>query len=152
MASSMSPVPSGVWAVGQTSTVGPDFSGWKHSGMVVGLRKPMTATPAASRVMNTAVATRTLRKLRTRSCSRSADELVEQAGHLTKHVVGRGGVQQVRLGGIEVAHRALDPRPAGVAQRPAPLVPRRLPSSLKVQVDGLRQVLASVPLAHPGAQ
>lgn len=41
----------------------------------MGLTKPRMATPTASSVMSSAVASRTLRKLRTRSCSRRAAEL-----------------------------------------------------------------------------
>jgi hypothetical protein len=58
--------------VGQTTTVWPDFSGWKQSGTAEGLTMPRTATPTASRVITSEVTTRTLRKLRTRSCSRRA--------------------------------------------------------------------------------
>lgn len=62
-------------ALGQTTTARPDSSGAKHSGIIVGLTRPTTATTSASRVIARVVATRTLRKLRTRSCSRSAAEL-----------------------------------------------------------------------------
>nr|BFE80239.1 hypothetical protein GCM10020093_028400 [Planobispora longispora] len=47
----------------------------KHSGMAVGFRRPNRATPTARTVMTTVVTMRTLRKLRTRICSRPAWEL-----------------------------------------------------------------------------
>jgi len=58
--------------VGQTTTVWPDLSGWEQSGMAAGLMKPRTATPTAIKVITSEVTSSTLRKLRTRSCSRSA--------------------------------------------------------------------------------
>ena len=57
---------------GQTTTVWPDRSGWKQSGTSDGLMNPRTAMPTAIRVITTEVTIRTLRKLRTRSCSRRA--------------------------------------------------------------------------------
>ena len=43
----------------------------------------------------------------------------EQGGHLTKYVVRRREVEELSLGGVEVARRPLDKRP--IAEDPEPL-------------------------------
>ena len=62
-------------AVGQTTTASPASSGAKHNGIIVGRSKPTTASATARAAIRTVVMPSTLRKLRTRSCSRSEAEL-----------------------------------------------------------------------------
>ena len=62
-------------AVGHTTTAWPPSSGAKQSGIMVGQIAPTIAMPAASRAISRVVTTRTSRKLRKRTCSRSAAEL-----------------------------------------------------------------------------
>src|SRR4029450_711633 len=96
--------------VGQTTTVWPDFSGWKQSGTAEGLMNPRAATPTASSVITIEVISRTLRKLRTRSCSRRGGALV----------AGAPGSRPA-LGGVEVA--GAPPEGRAGHRRPYPLQP-----------------------------
>ena len=93
-------------SVGQTIVARPASSGAKHSGMSVGRKKPVSANPIASRAMRKVVASTRLRKLRKRSCSRSAAELaartavtmVPRSSHTIRNLSVRDGSLFSRAG------------------------------------------------------
>jgi hypothetical protein len=70
--------------------------------------------------------------------------VVQQTRHLSEEILRRSDLQEVRLGGIEIANRAFQPRPIEGPPRPTPSTLGGLPCCLQVSLDCLQQTVIAI--------